>query len=107
MEQKNGSTPSRKHLNWNERISIDGFLKAGLLEFEIARLLDRDQHTINREVERGHLRLHNRQLQITLRQLGNGPVPVRHVMNDNLHPRKQCCNQGLTHRFFHAFLFFI
>ena len=54
MEQKNGFTPSRKgkHLNWNERILIEGFLKAGLLEVQIASLLERDRRTIGREVER-------------------------------------------------------
>lgn len=57
MEQNNGITPSRKgkHLNWNERILIEGFLKAGLLESEIARLVDRDRRTIGREVERGQV----------------------------------------------------
>ena len=57
MEQNNGSTPSRKgkHLNWNERILIEGFLKAGLLESNIANLLGRDRRTIEREVERGQV----------------------------------------------------
>ena len=57
MERKNGVTPSRKgkHLNWNERILIEGFLTAGLLDSKIARLLDRDRRTIEREVERGQV----------------------------------------------------
>ncbi len=57
MEQKNDNTPSRKgkHLNWNERILIEGFLKAGLLESKIASLLNRDRRTIGREVERGQV----------------------------------------------------
>ena len=57
MEQNNGSTPSRKgkHLSWNERILIEGFLKAGLLEPNIANLLGRDRRTIEREVERGQV----------------------------------------------------
>lgn len=55
MEQRKGNTPSRKgkHLNRNERILIEGFLRAGMAESEIARLLDRDRRTIGREIERG------------------------------------------------------
>lgn len=57
MEQKKGSTPSRKgkHLNRNERILIEGFLKAGMAEPEIARQLVRDRRTIEREVARGQV----------------------------------------------------
>ena len=57
MEQKNGFTPSRKgkHLNWNERILIEGFLKAGMNESEVACQLSRDRRAIEREVERGQV----------------------------------------------------
>lgn len=57
MEQEKGNTPVRKgkHLNRNERILIEGYLKAGMKESQIARLLDRDRRTINREVERGQV----------------------------------------------------
>ena len=57
MEKKNGVTPSRKgkHLNWNERILIEGFLKAGLLEVRIAPLLERGRRTIGREIVRGQV----------------------------------------------------
>jgi IS30 family transposase len=55
MEQDQGSTQTRKgkYLNWNERILIEGFLKAGMSESNIAKELERDRRTINREVERG------------------------------------------------------
>ena len=55
MEQEKGSTPARKgkHLNRNERILIEGFLRFGLKHPAIACQLDRDRRTINREVERG------------------------------------------------------
>jgi IS30 family transposase len=57
MEQNEGITPHRKgkHLNRNERILIEGFLKAGMEESEIASLLGRDRRTIGREVERGQV----------------------------------------------------
>lgn len=57
MEQEKGSTPSRKgkHLDRNERILIEGFLRAGLTKSEIARELGRDRRTIGREVERGQV----------------------------------------------------
>jgi IS30 family transposase len=57
MEQNEGSTPHRKgkHLNRNERILIEGFLKAGMAESAIARQLGRDRRTIGREVERGQV----------------------------------------------------
>lgn len=57
MEQQKGNTPSRKgkHLNRNERILIEGFLKAGMDESEIADQLARDRRTIEREVERGQV----------------------------------------------------
>ncbi len=49
------STQTRKgkYLNWNDRILIEGFLKAGMSESNIAKELARDRRTINREVERG------------------------------------------------------
>jgi IS30 family transposase len=57
MEQEKGSTQTRKgkYLNWNERILIEGFLKAGMSESNIAKELERDRRTINREVERGRV----------------------------------------------------
>ena len=57
MEQKKGNTPSRKgkHLNRNERILIEGFLKAGMTESKIARQLDRDRRTIGREIKQGRV----------------------------------------------------
>jgi IS30 family transposase len=57
MEQKKGNTPLRKgkHLNRNERILIEGFLKAGMTKPEIAGQLSRDRRTIGREVERGQV----------------------------------------------------
>lgn len=57
MEQGKGSTPSRKgkHLNRNERILIEGFLKAGMAESDIAGQLGRDRRTIGREIERGRV----------------------------------------------------
>ena len=55
MKQKKGNTQTRKgkYLNWNERILIEGFLKAGMSESNIAKELQRDRRTINREVKRG------------------------------------------------------
>ncbi len=55
MEQAKGSTPSRKgkHLNRNERILIEGFLRAGRKAPWIAAELGRHRRTIEREVERG------------------------------------------------------
>ena len=57
MEQTKDNTPSRKgkHLNRNERILIEGFLKAGMNASEIASQLGRDRRTIGREVERGQV----------------------------------------------------
>ena len=50
MEQEKGSTPTRKgkHLKWNERILIEGFLKAGMSESNIATEMGRDRRTIKR-----------------------------------------------------------
>lgn len=55
MEQEKDNTPSRKgkHLNRNERILIEGFLKAGMTPKWIALELQRDRRTIEREVARG------------------------------------------------------
>ena len=55
MEQAKGSILSRKgkHLNRNERILIEGFLRAGRAEPWIADQLGRHRCTIEREVERG------------------------------------------------------
>jgi len=55
MEQAKGSTKTRKgkHLNWNERILIEGFLRAGRAEPWIATQLGRHRRTIEREIERG------------------------------------------------------
>ena len=57
MEQQKVNTPSRKgkHLNRNERILIEGFLKAGMAARDIAIQLDRDRRTIERELERGRV----------------------------------------------------
>ena len=57
MEQEKGTTQARKgkHLNWNERILIEGFLRFSMAEPDIARQLGRDRRTINREVERGQV----------------------------------------------------
>ncbi|VGO20877.1 hypothetical protein [Pontiella sulfatireligans] len=45
MEQGKGSTQTRKgkYLNRNERILIEGFLKAGMSESNIAKELERDR----------------------------------------------------------------
>ena len=55
MEQRKNSTPSRKgkYLNRNERILIEGFLKAGKGNSWIATILERDRGTIRREIARG------------------------------------------------------
>lgn len=55
MEQGKGSTRTRKgkHLNRNERILIEGFLRAGRAEPWIADQLGRHRRTIGREIERG------------------------------------------------------
>ena len=55
MKQEKDSTPTRrgKHLKWNERILIEGFLRFGLKHPAIACQLGRDRRIINREVERG------------------------------------------------------
>ena len=47
MEQEKGSTQTRKgkYLNWNERILIAGFLKAGMSESNIAKELERERRT--------------------------------------------------------------
>ncbi|MEI6892164.1 MAG: hypothetical protein V5783_08340 [Pontiella sp.] len=48
MEQGKDSTQTRKgkYLNWNERILIEGFLRAGMSESNIAKELARDRRTI-------------------------------------------------------------
>jgi len=57
MEQEKGNTASRKgkYLNRNERILIEGFLKAGMNKSDVARQLGRDRRTIEREVVRGQV----------------------------------------------------
>lgn len=57
MEQEKGNTPSRKgkHLNRNDRILIEGFLRAGMAESTIARQLDRNRRTIGREIKQGQV----------------------------------------------------
>jgi IS30 family transposase len=64
MEQNKSNTPLRKgkHLNRNERILIEGFLKAGMTESEIAGQLSRDRRTIGREIERGQVEHLNSEL---------------------------------------------
>ncbi|MEN7974153.1 MAG: IS30 family transposase [Verrucomicrobiota bacterium] len=68
MEQNEGNTPDRKgkHLKRNERILIEGFLKAGMAESNIARQLGRDRRTIGREVERGQVEHLNSDLITTM-----------------------------------------
>ncbi|MEI6890565.1 MAG: hypothetical protein V5783_00200 [Pontiella sp.] len=55
MEQERSNTALRKgkHLNRNERILMEGFLRAGMSESNIVKELARDRRTVNREVERG------------------------------------------------------
>ena len=55
MEQGKGITRTRKgkHLNRNERILIEGFLRAGRDGPWIADQLGRHRRTIGREIERG------------------------------------------------------
>jgi len=55
MEQGNRITPSRKgkHLNRNERILMEVFLKAGQRRLWIVEELGRDRRTIDREMKRG------------------------------------------------------
>jgi len=55
MEQQKSSASARKgkHLNFNERILIEGFSKVGMGESNIAKELGRDRRTINREVKLG------------------------------------------------------
>ena len=57
MEQEKDNTSSRKgkHLIRNERILIEGFLKAGTTVSWIAAELGRDRRTIGREIERGQV----------------------------------------------------
>ena len=64
MEQEKGNTHARKgkHLNWNERILIEGFLRFGMEQSSIAHQLERDRRTINREVERGQVQRLNSDL---------------------------------------------
>jgi IS30 family transposase len=55
MGQQDATTHPRKgkHLDENERILIEGFLKAEMSESHIAKELSRDRRTLIREVERG------------------------------------------------------
>ena len=55
MEQQKSITESRKgkHLNRNERILLEGFLKAGKTKSWIAEELQRDPKTIRAEIQRG------------------------------------------------------
>lgn len=57
MEQNKSNTPSRKgkYLNWNERILIEGFLKAGMTISQIAEQLGRNRRTVEREIVRGQV----------------------------------------------------
>ena len=67
MEQQKGNTQARKgkHLNWNERILIEGFLKAKMTRLWIAGELGRDRRTIAREIERGMVDHINSDLTVT------------------------------------------
>jgi transposase, IS30 family len=55
MGQQKGTTQSRKgkHLNRDERIQIEGLLKAKTAPSKIAALLGRDVRTIHREIRKG------------------------------------------------------
>ncbi len=64
MEQERSNTASRKgkHLNRNERILMEGFLRAGMTRSEIAIQLGRDRRTIGREAKRGQVKRLNSDL---------------------------------------------
>jgi len=68
MKQEKGNTHTRKgkHLNRNERILIEGLLKAGMTKSDIARHLSRDRRTIEREVERGQVEHLNSDLTVQM-----------------------------------------
>jgi len=67
MEQQKANTQARKgkHLNWNERILIEGFLKAKMTRLWISEELGRDRRTIVREIERGMVDHINSDLTVT------------------------------------------
>lgn len=67
MEQQKVNTQARKgkHLNWNERILIEGFLKSKMKRLWIAEELGRDRRTIAREIERGMVDHINSDLTVT------------------------------------------
>jgi len=67
MEQKEGNTQSRKgkHLNRNERILLEGFLRAGKRISWIARELQRDCKTIRNEIRRGTVEHINTDLSVS------------------------------------------
>ena len=67
MEQQKANTTARKgkHLNWNDRILIEGFLKAKMTRLWIAEELGRDRRTIDREIERGMVDHVNSDLTVT------------------------------------------
>ncbi len=64
MEQERSNTALRKgkHLNRNERILMEGFLRAGMTRSEIAIQLGRDRRTIGREAKRGQVKRLNSDL---------------------------------------------
>ena len=67
MEHGKGNNSSRKgkHLNRNERILIEGFLKAQQGRLWIAKELGRDRRTIDREIQRGMVEHLNSDLTLT------------------------------------------
>ncbi len=68
MEQERSNTASRKgkHLSRNERILMEGFLRAGMTRSEIAIQLGQDRRTIGREVKRGQMKHLNSDLTTTM-----------------------------------------
>ncbi len=67
MEQQKANTQARKgkHLNWNERILIEGFLKAKMSRGWITKELGRNRRTIAREIECGMVDHINSDLTVT------------------------------------------
>lgn len=67
MEQQKTNTQERKgkHLTWNERILIEGFLKAKMTRGWITKELGRNRRTIAREIECGMVDHINSDLTVT------------------------------------------
>jgi len=64
MEQQEATKPSRKgnHITYNERILIEGFLKAGMSKLHISKQLERDRRTMDREIAIGQVEHFNSDL---------------------------------------------